>query len=97
MAKVKKIYPIGIEDVYNMEVSGYHNFAANGGFIVHNCDAIRAFVVNWTSPSVEKKIRVPVSELSGNYDITELEDKGYKKYELKQWQKKYKTRHRFTF
>ena len=25
------------EDVYNMEVMGTHNFAVNGGVIVHNC------------------------------------------------------------
>ena len=25
------------EDVYNMEVVGTHNFAVNGGVIVHNC------------------------------------------------------------
>ena len=33
------------EDVYNMEVMGTHNFAVNGGVIVHNCmDDIRYFV-----------------------------------------------------
>ena len=32
------------EDVYNMEVMGTHNFAVNGGIIVHNCmDEIRYF------------------------------------------------------
>ena len=32
------------EDVYNMEVMGTHNFAVNGGVIVHNCmDDIRYF------------------------------------------------------
>ena len=35
----------GIEDVYNMEVEDNHNFAVNGGLIVHNCmDNIRYFV-----------------------------------------------------
>lgn len=35
----------GIEDVYNMEVADNHNFAVNGGLIVHNCmDNIRYFV-----------------------------------------------------
>lgn len=30
------------EDVYNMEVVEHHNFAVNGGYIVHNCmDAMR--------------------------------------------------------
>ena len=32
------------EDVYNMEVMGTHNFAVNGGVIVHNCmDETRYF------------------------------------------------------
>ena len=32
------------EDVYNIEVMGTHNFAVNGGVIVHNCmDEIRYF------------------------------------------------------
>lgn len=35
----------GTEDVYNMEVADNHNFAVNGGLIVHNCmDNIRYFV-----------------------------------------------------
>lgn len=29
------------ESVYNMEVEEHHNFAVNGGVIVHNCDSIR--------------------------------------------------------
>lgn len=30
------------ENVYNLEVKNHHNFAVNGGFIVHNCiDALR--------------------------------------------------------
>lgn len=40
--KIKKIKKIGKFDVYNMEVKDHHNFAVNGGFIVHNCvDALR--------------------------------------------------------
>lgn len=35
----------GAEPVYNMEVADNHNFAVNGGLIVHNCmDAMRYFV-----------------------------------------------------
>jgi len=26
-----------LEDVYNLEVENTHNFAVNGGFIIHNC------------------------------------------------------------
>jgi len=40
--KVVSVRQSGIEDVYNMEVANHHNFAVNGGFIVHNCiDATR--------------------------------------------------------
>lgn len=40
--KVKSVKFAGYEDVYNMEVDNHHNFAVNGGFIVHNCmDALR--------------------------------------------------------
>lgn len=43
--KVKSITLDGYADVYNMEVEGNHNFAVNGGLIVHNCmDSIRYFV-----------------------------------------------------
>ena len=42
LAKVAKIEEINNEDVDNMEVVGTHNFAVNGGLIVHNCmDEIR--------------------------------------------------------
>lgn len=42
---VKAIRKIGTADVYNMEVQDNHNFAINGGLIVHNCmDATRYFV-----------------------------------------------------
>ena len=31
--------------MYNMEVADNHNFAVNGGMIVHNCiDAVRYFI-----------------------------------------------------
>ena len=43
--KIAEIKLDGTEDVYNMEVPGAHNFAINGGLIVHNCmDALRYFV-----------------------------------------------------
>ena len=42
VARVLKITKIENEDVYNMEVDKYHNFAVNGGLIVHNCmDCLR--------------------------------------------------------
>lgn len=36
-AAVKSIRRMSAEPVYNMEVERYHNFAVNGGLIVHNC------------------------------------------------------------
>mgnify|MGYP004547883423 FL=1 len=47
IAGIAKIELDGREDVYNMEVADNHNFAVNGGLIVHNCmDALRYFA--WT-------------------------------------------------
>lgn len=43
--RVTSIHAVGCEDVYNMEVEDNHNFAVNGGLIVHNCmDDLRYFV-----------------------------------------------------
>lgn len=43
--KIKSIRKVGREPVYNMEVDDNHNFAINGGLIVHNCmDDMRYFV-----------------------------------------------------
>ncbi|WP_289977426.1 hypothetical protein [Lactobacillus sp. UCMA15818] len=39
--KIKSIKFSGYEDVYDMYVKNHHNFAVNGGFIVHNCDSLR--------------------------------------------------------
>lgn len=37
-----KVTKISNDDVYNMEVETYHNFAINEGLIVHNCmDCLR--------------------------------------------------------
>ena len=45
LVSVKKVEREPNEDVYNMEVMGTHNFAVNGGVIVHNCmDDVRYFV-----------------------------------------------------
>lgn len=42
---IKAIRKVGKADVYNMEVEDNHNFAIEGGLIVHNCmDATRYFV-----------------------------------------------------
>ena len=41
---VKAVVPDGTADVYNMEVDDNHNYAVNGGLILHNCDSARYFV-----------------------------------------------------
>lgn len=42
--KVKRIVPAGVADVYNMEVDDTHDFAVNGGAIVHNCYDMARYV-----------------------------------------------------
>lgn len=49
--KVKSIKYLGVEPVFNMEVENHHNFSVNGGFIVHNCDALRTFCSTRPAPS----------------------------------------------
>lgn len=41
--KIKKISKLEQQEpVFNLEVKGMHNFAVNGGLVVHNCmDALR--------------------------------------------------------
>jgi len=40
--KIKSIKFHSIQDVYNMEVETHHNYAVEGGLIIHNCiDSLR--------------------------------------------------------
>ncbi|WP_084655700.1 hypothetical protein [Andreesenia angusta] len=48
--KIKNIKHIGKEDVYNMQVENHHNYSVNGGFIIHNCDAVRYYVKTVVKP-----------------------------------------------
>lgn len=49
---------LGNYDVYNMEVDDNHNFAINGGLIVHNCvDSARYFVKTMHIAENRKKIQ----------------------------------------
>jgi hypothetical protein len=41
---IKSIKPVGMSDVYNMQVKKHHNYCVNGGFVLHNCDALRYFI-----------------------------------------------------
>lgn len=53
---IKAIRKIGRADVYNMEVDDNHNFAIEGGLIVHNCmDVTRYFVK--TKRIIKKALR----------------------------------------
>lgn len=44
-----------------MQVDGYHNYAANDGIILHNCDAIRYFAMtvigNYSAKIMDKKAK----------------------------------------
>lgn len=51
----------GYEDVYNMEVADNHNYAVNGGAVLHNCDATRYFVKTL-------KLALPKEEYKGVYN-----------------------------
>ena len=45
---VKSITPVGIQDTYDMEVEGDHNFAVNNGIIAHNCSHSAAYgLIGW--------------------------------------------------
>lgn len=61
---IKSIRKIGKEPVYNMEVEDNHNFAINGGLIVHNCmDSMRYFV------KTKKIIRKTLQKSMDIYDL----------------------------
>ena len=58
---IKSITPIGKQPVYNMEVSKFHNFAVNGGIIVHNCmDDIRYFVMTFLRYKARRENYTPI-------------------------------------
>lgn len=53
---IESIRMIDKQDVYNMEVEDNHNFAVNGGYIVHNCmDDIRYFAFSILKPRLDNK------------------------------------------
>ena len=78
--KVKRIVPAGTADVYNMEVEGTHDFAVNGGAIVHNCyDMVRYVAMkNPIAP------RPRITKAPKPYDPLESEHKAadYDKYDF---------------
>ena len=65
--KVVGIELDGVEDVYNMEVLGTHNFAVNGGLIVHNCmDAMRYFVKTMQLANKRRRAEVMFGSMKGD-------------------------------
>ena len=64
---VKAVEIDGYADVYNMEVEGNHNFAINGGLIVHNCmDSMRYFVKTMRIVA-KKESKTNYSIIGGRY------------------------------
>jgi phage terminase large subunit len=54
--------------------------------ITHLPDSLRCFCVNFPCQSIDPALRkIDIEFLGENYDETELEDKGYSKYEIKQY------------
>lgn len=78
--KVRSIGYAGKADVFNMEVDETHDFAVNGGVIVHNCyDEIRYVCMkNPISPRIRKEPPPVV------YDPLELSNgqKAYDRYDF---------------
>lgn len=61
--KVKSVAYSGKADVYNMEVDDTHDFAVQGGVIVHNClDDARYFCM--MRPIAPRKIEVKQKPMS---------------------------------
>lgn len=52
--RVKCVRKVGTADVYNLEVEEAHNFAIQGGLIVHNCESVRYALMSRPSPAREK-------------------------------------------
>lgn len=54
-SRVRRVRLVGREDVYNMEVDTHHNFAIQGGLIVHNCEAARYGLMSRPARTVIKQ------------------------------------------
>jgi len=63
--KIARIEFYGYEDVYNLTVEKYHNFACHG-IIIHNCDEIRYFV-KWKIK--EGKVFALTTDDDGDFDV----------------------------
>lgn len=71
LVEIESVEQDGIEDVYNMEVEDNHNFAVNGGYIVHNCmDAMRYMMYT----IIRREMRVEAGGSQGERYIDEYDD-----------------------
>lgn len=85
MSRIKSITPAENQDVYNMEVEKVHNFAVNGGLIVHNCDALRYFAVFWTRPNEVPEVRVKARWTQDMWDDYNRASSDEREYMIKSW------------
>ena len=61
--KVNRVRYCGEFPVYNMEVEKHHNFAVEGGLIVHNCiDATRYALCDWIVKDKPKAVDTRTTE-----------------------------------
>jgi len=51
--KIKSIKRVGNEDVFNITVSGTHNYITEAGPVLKNCDALRYFCITRTRANRE--------------------------------------------
>lgn len=56
LLNIESIEYIGKHDVYNMEVKDFHNYAIDGGTIIHNCDSIRYFTYTIMRKRIEGRV-----------------------------------------
>lgn len=85
MSRIKSITPAENQDVYNMEVEKVHNFAVNGGLIVHNCDALRYFAVYWTRPNEVEEVKPKVVWTADMWDDYYRASREEREYMIKKW------------
>ena len=75
--KIKSIKTVKNEPVYNLTIRKYHNFIASIGIVLKNCDALRYYCVNYTSPSKEKIDPIKMKFWMPS-ELEDFKPKGYK-------------------
>lgn len=72
MARVVSVEPIGVQEVYDIGVSEFHNFFANG-VSVHNCMSVSRVLCGFTGPEANKLRKAIGKKLPGL--MAEMKDK----------------------